>query len=147
MKRPTLHLGVVVQPYRTTTRKARALTTGEVAEFLEEKYGVMAAFYRVHGDDVVRALENSMSGALESLVMGQYTDPYGTGMQQIENAFREFIVSREAERVGIPGTPTHAALMGVNHRMKHPYAKRASRPSFLDTSLYMSSFKAWMDDE
>jgi len=50
---------------------------------------------------------------------------------------------KEVEKLGIPGVPTKAALRGVNHRLKHPYRRRGARPSFVDTSLYMSSFKAW----
>ena len=106
----------------------------------------MQAFYRVHGDDVVKAIEQSLGGAMESLLIGRQVDPWGSGMQLIQAAFRKFISSREAERVGIPGTPTKAAMRGVNHRLKHPYAKRnARRPSFRDSGLYMGSFRAWVD--
>jgi hypothetical protein len=143
-RRVTLHFGVLVQPYRSTTKKATALTTGDVAQFLEDKYGVMAAFYRVHQKEVIEAVEGSLQGALEALVMGQRVDPWGAGMSKIESAFRSFISSREAERVGIPGTPTMAALRGVNHRLRHPYSSRnPRRPSFRDTGMYMNSFKAW----
>jgi hypothetical protein len=38
-----------------------------------------------------------------------------------------------------------AALHGVSHRFKHPYARRARRPSFIDTGLYQNSFAAWVD--
>jgi hypothetical protein len=139
---PTLHFGVLVQPYRL-----RGLTTGDVAEFLESKYGVMEAFYRVHGSDVAGAVENSMEGALESLLMGRAVDPWSRGMRVIEREFRDFISSREAERVGIPGTPTRAALRGVNHRLAHPYRRsNPRRPSFRDTGLYMTSMRAWVTD-
>ena len=141
----TLHLGVLVQPYRARG-KTGAVTTGDVARWLEERYGIMQAFYRVHGDDVSQAIEQSLGGAMESLLMGQQVDPWGRGTQAIQAAFRKFISSREAERVGIPGTPTKAALRGVNHRLRHPYAKRnRPRPSFRDTGLYEASFRAWVD--
>lgn len=144
--RLTLHFGVLVQPYRTRTKKVTGLTTGDVAGFLEEKYGLMAAFFRVHEKDVLKAIEGSLGGALEALLMKQRVDPWGRGMQTIEQKFRDFISSREAERVGIPGTPTLAALRGVNHRLKHPYAKKnPRRPSFRDTGLLMTSFKSWVD--
>lgn len=147
-KRPrlVLHLGVLVQPYRS----GKALTTGDVAEFLEQHYGIMATFFKVHQNDVfVPALEVSLGGALESLMMGHpRADPWARGMQMIQRAFRDFISSREAERVGIPGTPTKAALRGVNHRRKHPYAKRnPPRPSFRDTGLYMNSMRAWIEQK
>jgi len=140
-RRLTLHLGTLVQPYRQ-----RGLTTGDIAEFLEHRYGIMNAFLRVHGDDVMDAVEESLLGALEALAMKQVVDPWGRGMQAIEREFRDFISSREAERVGIPGTPTKAALRGVSHRLLHPYARsNARRPSFRDTGPYMNSFRAWVD--
>jgi hypothetical protein len=138
----TLHLGVVVQPYRNG-----GLTTGDVAEILEAKYGVMEAFYKAHGQDIADALTDSLKGALESLMMGQRTDPFGTAMGDIKREFSHFILSKEGvEHVGIPGVPTAAALAGVSHRLRHPYAKsNPRRPSFRDTGLYESSFLAWAD--
>ena len=145
-RRLGLHLGVLVQPYRASGRTVKGLTTADVAGFLEDKYGLMGVFYRVHNRTVVDAIENSLEGAMESLLMGQAIDPWGRGMQKIQTAFKDFISSREAERVRIPGTPTQAALMGVNHRLKRPYARaNPRRPSFKDTGLYMASFRAWVD--
>lgn len=139
--RLTLHLGVLVQPYRNN-----GLTTADVAHFLETKYGVMGAFYRVHQDVIMGAVAKSMEGAIESLVMGRRVNPWGYATQLIQREFRIFISSMEAERVGIDGTPTLAAWRGVNHRLKHPYAKsNPRRPSFRDTGLYMASQRAWMD--
>jgi hypothetical protein len=132
---------MLVQPY---SNSRRALTTADVAQFLEDKYGIMGAFFRVHGNDVATAVESGLAGALEALLMGQRVDPWGRGMQQIEHAFQNFILSQEAERVGIPGTPTMAALRGVSHRLLHPYARRARRPSFRDTGMYVNSFRAWV---
>jgi hypothetical protein len=146
-KGATLHLGVLVQPYRASGKKVSAITTGDVAQILEDKYGVMAAFYRVREKDIGNAIENSLQGAMESMMMGgRAIDPWGAATQGIQRSFRYFISSSESERVGIPGTPTKAALRGVNHRLKHPYAKRNKRrPSFRDTYLYMNSFRAWVD--
>lgn len=142
----TLHLGVLVQPYRSVGKKAKALTTADVAEILEAKYGVMAAFYRVHERDVQAAIDGSLEGAFEALLMKRTVNPWDAGMQKIQQSFRDFISTKEAENVGIPGTPTKAALAGVNHRLRHPYARRnPRRPSFRDTGLYMASFRAWID--
>lgn len=135
-----LHLGVIQQPYRRG-----GLTTYDVAKILESRYGIMAAFYRVHQRDVHKALANSVEGALETLLMGRAINPWSGGMQAIQQDFRDFISSREAERVGIPGTPTKAALRGVNHRLAHPYRRGVRRPSFRDTGLYMTSMRAWVD--
>ncbi len=141
----TLNLGVVVQPYRSASKSVEATNTGEVAKFLEDDYGVMEVFARVHWDTITKALAGSVEGALEALVMGQRVDPFARGLQSIQTKFKRYISSYEAERVGIPGTPTKAALRGVNHRLKHPYAKsNPRRPSFRDTGLYQSSFRAWV---
>jgi hypothetical protein len=145
---------VLVQQYRSHPNKPRrgagakmsALTTADVAQFLEKRYALMETFYRVHEKDVAKAIEGSLEGALSALLSGARVNPWARGMGQIETAFRDFISTREAERVGIPGTPTKAALRGVNHRLKHPYAARnPRRPSFRDTGLYMASFRAWVD--
>lgn len=142
-RRLTLHFGVLVQPYRAGRR---AMTTYDVAQILEHKYGVMGAYFRVHQKDVVKAVESSMMGALEALAMGARVDPWARGMGAIERGFRDFIASREVERVGIPGTPTKAAQRGQSQRFKSPRAGgRASRSSFRNTGLYMTSFKAWAD--
>ena len=153
----TLHLGVMVMPYRAKFRAKKSgkvgkpVDTGMVAEFLEADYGIMQAFARedVHGKDIVRAIEDSLESALKTLVTmqpGGFAPPWNAGMGDIESAFRDFIDSREAERVGIPGTPTKAALAGVNHRLKHPYRKtNPRRPSFRDTGMYVRSFRAWVD--
>jgi hypothetical protein len=141
----TLHLGILVQPYRSKGKKVSAITTGDVAEILEAKYGVMGAFYKAHQGDVAKAIEDSLGGAMESLLMGKAINPWDRGMQKIQQSFRDFISSKEAEQVGIPGTPTKAALRGVSHRFKHPYAKHPRRPSFRDTGLYMNSFRAFID--
>jgi hypothetical protein len=142
----TLHLGVLVQPYRARGKKVGAVTTGDVAEILEAKYGVIGAYYRVHEKDVAKSLENSLKGAIESMMLGApIRDPWSGGMAEIDSGFRDFISSMEAEKVGIPGTPTKAALKGVNHRLKRPYASRnPRRPSFRDTGLYMRSFRSWI---
>jgi hypothetical protein len=144
-QRLTLHLGVLVQPYRTPGKKAEPVTTGDVAGWLEKRYRIMEAFYKVHESDVSKAIENSLDGALESLLMGRAVDPWGSAMQSIQQEFRDFISSKEAESVGIPNTPTYAALMGYSHRRKHPYARGPRRPSFRDTGMYMNSFRSWVD--
>lgn len=143
--RVTLHLGVLVQPYRAEGKGVSSLTTGDVAEILEEEYSVMGAFFQAHREEIIGAVSRSVEGALESMMMGRRVDTWGSATQLIQREFRRFISSREAEQVGIPNVPTLAAIRGVNHRLKHPYAKRnPRRPSFRDTGLYMASFRAWV---
>lgn len=124
-------------------------TTGDVATILEAKYGVMEAFFENKEVEIVGLLENGLRDAFENVLVGGPVelDPFAEGCSTIEEKFREFLSSREAEHVGIEGTPTAAALAGVNHRKKHPYAKaNARRPSFIDTGLYQASMKSWVDD-
>lgn len=141
----TLSLGTLVQPYRAKGKKVSGLTTADVAQILEDKYGIYAAFYRVNEQFVSNEITASLSGALQSLLMGQVVDPWGPAMQAIQSRFQDFINSRQAESVGLKGVPTKAALMGVNHRLKHPYARsNPRRPSFRDTGLYVRSFRSWV---
>src|SRR5581483_8262871 len=132
----TLHLGVIDQPYRSWDMPARGkrrkpgralpMTTYDVARILEAKYALYSTYYRVHEADIAKALEESLHGATESLVMRRalVMNPWARATQLIADGFKDFINSREAERVGIPGTPTKAALKGVNHRLKRPYSSR-----------------------
>lgn len=143
----TLNLGVTVLPYRSTTKKVRSLTTADVAHFLEAKYSVMEVFYLAYEQSIAHDISESMKGAMEAMIMGAPAiDPFGAAMSNLQSRFKTFISSMEAERSGIAGTPTKAALRGVNHRLKHPYARsNPRRPSFRDTGTYMNSFISWVD--
>lgn len=158
-----LHLGVIDIPYaytqkgeRSTKKRAgkksrkvvKSTTTGDVAEILEAKYGLMETFFEVHEDEIVGEITQSLAQAIESLMSGipQNHDPFSAGTQQINEMFKQFILSGEAEKVSIPGTPTKAALHGVSHRKAHPYAKaNARRVSFYDTGLFVDNFMSWVD--
>ena len=130
-------------------------TTFDVAERLEEQYHVMELFFEEVGIDLIaKALEHSVESAIQNVFMGSPANdepliPYKQGplneaMSEIETAFKHFLSLQFLDGV-VPGVPTQAALKGVNHRMKHPYAPRPSRPSFIDTGLYETNFKAWID--
>lgn len=139
-----LSLGVIEIPYDNTGK-----TTGDVAEILETKYHVMGVFGFLHLDDIARDLEDGAAANLENMLMGApvSADPYAGAMSKIEQRFRDFLSLGEMNKFGFAGIPTAAALAGVNHRLAHPYAKaNPSRPSFVDTGLYESSFKAWIAD-
>ena len=154
----TLHLGVIDQPYRTAitaaSRRRRkkvsaaTKTTGDVAVYLEDKYHVMEHFFELHKDGIAKSLENSLAGSLETMMMGgPATLSFGTAESEIDASFKNMLSNKELDRLGYPGIPTMAALRGVNHRMLHPYARRPSRPSFIDTGLFQASFKSWIDGE
>lgn len=141
---PQAKKGKKVRPLK---REAGTQTTGDVAEFLEEKYGVMATFADVMRPGIEATIEEALAKTLESLMAGVSADnPFKQAQSDIEKMFKDFIFTGEAEHVGIKGVPTQAALRGVDHRKKHPYAKSNSRrPSFLDTGIYMANFKALID--
>ena len=165
----TFHLGVLDVPYaqamaapeRRVARWRYAKkpwqhfgslnTTGDVAEILERRYGIMGIFYEVHGTEIVSAVESAMQGKLENLLMGSPADTSGPlfaagDLSQVEEMFRHFLDAEEMNGRA-PGVPTKAALDGVNHRLKHPYvASNPPRPSFIDTGLYQASMRAWVEE-
>jgi len=135
-------------PKAPRTRSNRFKTTGDVAAILESKYHVMEIFFNLHQDFVVDELKSSMEGALQNLALGAPGNSVSFSAEAesaIEHDFRQFISLREMDGLGYPGIPTKASLKGVSHRFTHPYAKRGSRPSFIDTGLYQASFKVWVD--
>jgi hypothetical protein len=152
-----LHLGVVDVPY-TYKDKSSPKTTGDVAEILEDKYHVIELFYEEMGaDTIAAALEESARVAVEDMFSGVNTNLYGPVMsdimtltyeatEEMNDAFKIFIDQKELDGA-VPGVPTAASLKGVNHRLKHPYAKdNPVRPSFKDTGLYQTSFRAWAEE-
>ena len=151
-----MHLGVIDIPYATPPsaskgrKKAAApkvMTTGDVAEVLENKYHIMEIFFEDVGHDLIaNAIAHSYSNAIENLVMGAPVglSPTAEATTEIEAAFKLFLSQKELDGLQ-PGVPTEASLRGVSHRFEHPYAKRPSRPSFIDTGLYQSSFHVWFD--
>jgi hypothetical protein len=48
------------------------------------------------------------------------------------------------DTLGIPGVPTLAAQEGRSSRFKKGKGK-GPRKSFIDTGLYVGSFKSWVD--
>ena len=141
----TLHLGVTDIPYAVKD----GTTTGEVAGYIEQKYHVMEIFFEdVGADAIARALEHSVVNAMEAAMMGS-TAPglslTAEGEGEIESAFRLFLMQQELDGV-MPGVPTAAALKGISHRFKQPYAKaNPERPSFIDTGTYSASFRCWIE--
>lgn len=107
----------------------------------------MGYFYQEHQTQITKLLEKSLAGTLETIIMGgsANADPFATACTEIDNEFRQFLDRREMDG-HIQGVPTQASLDGVNHRFKRPYVKaNPDRPSFIDTGLYQSSFKSWVD--
>ena len=151
-----LILGVIDLPY-VEQRPARVLgqkrpkaqaahtSTGKVAAILEAKYSVMENFAALHQQDIAELFAASLSETIEALALGAPADidPYGRATSETELLFRDFLDREEIAETGQEGVPTKAARAGVNHRMK--VKKGNPRPSFIDTGLYQSSFKAWAE--
>lgn len=148
----TLHLGVVEIPYgydaggkRRTKNVKIAATTGDVATILEAKYHIMQTFFDRNSSEIAGYLENGVSGAMESVLMGAPipADVFGSANEKIATRFQKFIDDKEMDGI-VAGVPTKASLKGVSHRFK---GKRSvpGRPSFQDTGLYETNFKAWID--
>lgn len=134
-----LHLGVDELPYEES-----GVTTGDVAEILEDKYEVMEGFVYLHKDDIQEALVNGLGGAIENLMSGVKTDPFGEAMSTIETGFKQYLTREEIVYTHSPGkVPTMAALLGHTKRKKGKTGNR--RPSFIDTGIYQSSFKSWIE--
>ncbi len=145
-----LNFGVTDIPYAD----AEGMTTGDVAEILEARYHVMQMFYETYKDRIDELLADSLGGDLETMLMGgkPSNNPLLSATSEIENMFRMFLSTQEFEQktygdLFFP-VPTKAALKGVNHRLKHPYAKsNPRRPSLIDTGTYENSFIAWMTED
>ena len=121
-----------------------SVTTGDVAEILEARYGIMQFFFDEHNADVVAALDDVMRDRLDNLLMGAPVPDtlFQEGdLSEVEDAFRRFLDAKEMDG-RVPGVPTQAALRGVSHRFSKPYAKRPERPSFIDTGQYQANFVA-----
>ena len=150
------NLGVKDKPYPYTERLRRvggrqrrvrsSKTTGEVMEILEAKYGVIDAFYEDKKPQIDKLCLRYLKADLDHQMRGGAAakNPLKGAMSEIEEMFHRFLDKRQVEKLGIPGVPTQAALMGVKHvRGKKTIVGR--RPSFVDTGLYRDSFHAWVD--
>jgi len=134
-----LHLGVVDVP------EPAGGTTYSVAKILEEKYTLFSKFAESHQQQIANRLSDGLAGALETMIMGQVVqDPFAAGTSQIDQDFRQFLDDEEMARLGVPGVPTKAALMGKSIRFKRKVGPR--RPSFIDSGVLQKSFTSWVEE-
>jgi hypothetical protein len=153
-----LHLGVIDRPYENASPdgSTAATTTGEVAQWLENRYHIMEIFYHFHEQEIADKLAEGMADALEAVMVGaaggtgkvEDFDPFAEALSEEEEIFKFWLALGEVEKVGIPGVPTLAAQNRQSLRLKLKKKLRGpARPSFIDTGLYQSSFKMWVEDE
>lgn len=150
-----LVLGVEDFPYEDDPG---GISTGDVAEWLEKKYGIMQAFANVHASDIEKWLCQSLAETIEQQNEGRTIGKpdWGTAENEIASDYRTFLRSQEVERIGLEGVPTWAAWSGKSNR--HGERKRkakkgragqtvtARRPSFVDTGQYVASVRVSVKD-
>lgn len=118
-------------------------TTGQVATDLENRYKIVETFYGLEEDNIAQEYENAFADSIEDGIgKGLWDVKYDP--TKLENKFKRNLSARKYDGL-IKGVPTLASVRGVSHLRQNPYASRASRPSFVDTSLYQRSFKAWIE--
>jgi hypothetical protein len=148
---PHLHFGVNDVPYsgqlaskqqRRLTRSQRGYsrnkTTGQVMNYLEAKYSLIEAFIEQEHELITSILEKAAVNALKN--DAPMTVP-ASDLRKLESKFKDDIINQNFD--GLPGVPVKAAIAGVSHKYMHPFAKRASRASFIDTDLFRRNFKVW----
>jgi len=119
-------------------------TVGQVAEELEKKYSLLETFYGMEEDFIVDNVEGSIANGMVQGIIGGSWD-YDWDATPLEGKFRRSLTGRKYDGV-IRGVPTRAAQRGISHLRADAFKKGAApRPSFVDTTLYMRSFKAWTE--
>jgi len=121
----------------------KSKTVGQVAEELEKKYHIVETFFNLEEDFIVDNFEGAYANAMVQGIGGGSWDP-AWDPSKLDNRFRRSLSSKRFDGL-IRGVPTKAAQKGVSHLRMDPYGSRAPRPSFIDTSLYQRSFKAWTE--
>lgn len=148
---PTIVLGMAEIAYSQEGGE-EGVTTADVAQILEAKYGIMEHFAEAHSEDIQQALINSLEGALENLFLGApIGDPFSEAGQDIAKEYRHFLDEGEIEHMGIDGVPTKAALEGRSLRFKGKKVKGENgeegvrRVSFVDTGLMRQAATVWIE--
>lgn len=133
----TFHLGVIDIPYGDEDT-----TTGDVAEYLEEKYQIMQTFFDRYGNDIADLMSKDLAASLENMFAGAppAKDPFAEAMSKVHNLFVAFLDNQEMN--GMPGVPTRRALDGISKRLKNK--KGDPRASFVDTGTYQAAMRAWV---
>jgi hypothetical protein len=140
---PKLVLGVIDVPYEDGKT-----TTGDVAEILEGKYHVMEIFYLERREQIEALIAGQAAAALQNLLTGsmQYGDPIFDVTQQIDELFRDFLDADEISAILPITQQITAAQIGKNSRKKSGYNKNnEARPAFIDSGLFQSSFRSWIE--
>ncbi|SYP56946.1 Uncharacterised protein [Klebsiella pneumoniae] len=84
----TFHLGVIDIPYEDEDT-----TTGDVAEYLEEKYQIMQTFFDRYGNDIADLMSKDLAASLENMFAGAppAKDPLAESMSKVHDLFVGFL--------------------------------------------------------
>lgn len=165
----SLVLGVLDVAYSDAGGSSgEATTTGEVAEKLEERYGVMQAFYDSRKEKIAQFLADDMAHAITDIAQGKPVESsqsrgfankyhginekysissftYGAD-KRIESEFNQFIFSNEMQKLSIATTGAPISVAAARGITKRKISKKnKSRPAFVDTGLYVTSMLAWTE--
>ena len=140
-----LHIGVLHD-----VPELSGLTSYQVGQILEDKYGLFSAFYDMNKDFIDEAIADHIMKIQESITFGAPM-PEVLPLDMITQRFREMLDAKAFDGV-LPGVPTQASLTGATHRKKtakesrsKTKVKRSSRPSFIDTGTLQSDLYTWID--
>jgi hypothetical protein len=140
---PTLHIGVFDLPHLDPRH-----STGDIAAFLEARYGLFSGFYEMHKAEIHNMIAQSYANAVVSVLRHgapRTLNPYGRAISQIEHLFKQDIDMRRFDG-RLPGVPTQASLEGRSKRFKSGFTRgRRARPSFLDTGILRGDIAVWVD--
>src|SRR5262245_47963662 len=117
-------------------------TTGEVATDIEKKYGLMEKFFDLEELYIVKNFEEAYGNGAGIGMMGGSWD-VAWDPTPLQGKFRRSLTTRRFDGL-IPGVPTRSSLSGISHLRQKPKTGR-SRASFVNTGLYMRSFRAWLE--
>jgi hypothetical protein len=124
----------VYKKRRYSKRYGENKTTGEVAQELEEKYGILDMFFEMEEDNIDDIIEDTFFEYAENVMMMQDYDKHALHerVAKLENKFKYALSNRRFDG-RITGAPTKASL-------------KEGRASFIKSGLYRQSFRAWVDD-
>lgn len=118
-----------------------AVTTSQVAEFLEKRYHVMEVFFELYKPKIADELCASIAERIESLMQG---NPHmqrieDAPLSEIEKMFQQYLDRDEWQRT--TGQTILAAKRGISHRKKMK-RRKGPRSAFIDTGTFQKWFRA-----
>lgn len=119
-------------------------TTAQVAKELEQSYGIVESFVVQEREYIKEVIGQNFRRNLLSRMKGE--PPAATIIPQealdaIVTRFQWGMYREMYHKFG--KVPTTAATRGVQHQFARPYQKRSPRTSFIDTGMYVNTFRVW----